>query len=56
MPCLEAMEPVETARRAKEAEAKLAQGEKLSREERLALLACLLASQDTRKDRKYGQA
>ena len=49
------MEPLETARLAKEAEAKLSLGEKLSREERLALLARLLASQDTRKDRKYGQ-
>ncbi|MEO6095292.1 MAG: hypothetical protein ABIW76_06340 [Fibrobacteria bacterium] len=49
------MEPIETARLAKQAEAKLAQGEQLSRQELLALLARMLAFQDTRKDKKYGQ-
>ena len=43
-------------RQARDAEAKLAKGEPLSREERMSLLARLLTFQDTRKDRKYGQA
>jgi hypothetical protein len=49
------MEHFETEIRAREAEARLAKGEPLSRAERLALLARLLASQDTRKERKYGR-
>jgi hypothetical protein len=49
------MEPAETARSAREAEAKLARSIALTREERLALLARLLAVQDTRKERKYGK-
>jgi hypothetical protein len=56
MPCLESMEPFETEIRAREAEARLAKGEALSRAQRLALLARLLAVQDTRQERKYGQA
>lgn len=46
----------ETETRAREAEARLAKGEALSRSQRLALLARLLAVQDTRQERKYGQA
>ena len=49
------MEPLETARLAREAEAKLAKGAALSPQERLALLARLLASQETRQERRYGQ-
>jgi hypothetical protein len=49
------MEPFETEIRAREADALLAKGEPLSRAQRLALLARLLAVQDTRKERKYGQ-
>jgi hypothetical protein len=56
MPCLKTMEPFETDIRAREAESRLASGEPLSRSQRLALLARLLAVQDTRKERKYGQA
>lgn len=50
------MDPFETEIRAREAEARLARGEPLSRAEQLAMLARLLAAQDTRKERKYGQA
>ena len=50
------MEPTETARLAREAEAKLAQGIAISRREQLALLARLLAAQETRQERRYGQA
>lgn len=50
------MEPFETDMRAREAEARLARGEALSRAQRVALLARLLALQDTRQERKYGQA
>ena len=46
----------ETEIRAREAEARLAKGETLSRVQRMALLARLLAVQDTRQERKYGQA
>ncbi|MDB5050670.1 MAG: hypothetical protein JWO30_3741 [Fibrobacteres bacterium] len=53
---LETMEPTETARLARDAEVKLAQGIEISRREQLALLARLLAAQETRKERKYGQA
>ena len=56
MPCLDTMEPFETDIRAREAESRLACGEPLSRAQRLALLARLLAVQDTRKERKYGRA
>jgi hypothetical protein len=49
------MEPKETAGLAREAESKLAKGGELSREERLALLAKLIAGQETRKERRYGQ-
>ncbi|MDQ3002878.1 MAG: hypothetical protein M3Y08_16655 [Fibrobacterota bacterium] len=49
------MEPAETARLAREAESKLAKGAELSRNERLALLAKLIAGQETRKERRYGQ-
>jgi hypothetical protein len=49
------MEPAETARLAREAEAKLAKGNVLTREERLALLAGWLAGQETRKERRYGR-
>jgi hypothetical protein len=50
------MDALPLERQARDAEAKLARGEPLSRTEQLALLARLLAVQDTRKDRKYGQA
>lgn len=50
------METTRTARLARAAEEKLAKAEPLSREERLALLARLLALQETRKDRKYSGA
>ena len=49
------MEPLDIARLAREAEAKLAQGAALSRQERLALLARLLVVQETRQERRYGQ-
>lgn len=48
------MESFETEIRAREAEARLANGEPLTRAQRMALLARLLAVQDTRKERKYG--
>lgn len=50
------MEPVQTARLARAAEEKLALARDLTREERLALLARLLAVQETRQERKYGSA
>ncbi len=50
------MEPAEAARLAREAEEKLAKAEALSRPEQLALLARLLALQETRQERKYGPA
>jgi hypothetical protein len=53
---LEGMEPAEILKLAQAAEAKLASGLELSRREQLALLAFLLASQPTRKERKYGLA
>lgn len=40
----------------REAEAKLAQGSDLTRDERIILLAGLLAAQSTRKEKRYGQA
>jgi hypothetical protein len=49
------MEPAGTARLARDAEAKLERAIALTREERLALLARLLAVQETRKERKYGK-
>ena len=53
---LDGMEPAETARLARAAEEKLAQARDLTRQERLALLARLLAVQETRQERKYGPA
>ena len=50
---LAGMEPPLTARLAQTAEEKLAKALPLSREEQLALLARLLARQETRKDRSY---
>ena len=50
------MEPIEAARLAREAEEKLAKAAGLSRREQLALLARLLAMQETRQERKYGPA
>lgn len=50
---LASMEPPLTARLAQTAEEKLAKALPLSREERLALLASLLAKQETRKERRY---
>jgi hypothetical protein len=47
------METSRTARLAREAEEKLAKASPLSRDEQMALLARLLALQETRKDRKY---
>jgi hypothetical protein len=52
---LAGMEPERTGRLAREAEAKLAEGKPLSREEQLALLARLLARQETRRERRYGE-
>ena len=49
---LAVMEPPETARLAQAAEEKLAKTLPLSREEQLALLARLLAKQETRKERR----
>jgi hypothetical protein len=46
----------ETARLARAAEEKLAKAAPLSREEQIALLARMLALQETRKDRKYSGA
>lgn len=48
------MEPARTARLAQAAEEKLAKALPLAREEQLALLARLLALQETRKERRYG--
>ena len=50
------MEPIEAERLASQAEAKLAGGQALTREEHLALLARLLSRQETRQERKYGPA
>jgi hypothetical protein len=47
------MEPARTEALARQAEEKLAKALPLSREERLALLARLLARQETRKERGY---
>jgi hypothetical protein len=47
------MEASRTARLAQAAEEKLSRALPLSREEQIALLARLLALQETRKDRKY---
>jgi len=49
------MEAQEFSRLLREAETKLAQGESLSRREQLILLAGLLMSQSTRKEKRYGQ-
>ena len=51
---LPSMEPERTARLARAAEEKLAKSLPLSREEQLALLARLLAVQETRKEKGYG--
>lgn len=51
---LACMEPAVAARLARAAEEKLAKAADLTREERLALLARLLALQETRQERKYG--
>ena len=48
------MEPSRAAALAQSAEDKLAKALPLSREEQLALLARLLARQETRRERKYG--
>jgi hypothetical protein len=48
------MEPARAARLAQAAEEKLAKAQPLTREERLALLARLLAWQETRQERRYG--
>lgn len=40
----------------REAEAKLAEGRELSRREQLVMLASLLMSQATRKEKRYGQS
>lgn len=50
---LAVMEPSGTARLAQAAEEKLAKALPLSRDEWLALLARLLAKQETRKERRY---
>lgn len=50
---LAVMEPPGTARLALAAEEKLAKALPLSRDEQLALLARLLARQETRKERRY---
>ena len=50
------MEPVDLAKLAREAEAKLAKAAVLTAQEHLALLAFLMAHQDTRRERRYGQA
>jgi hypothetical protein len=47
------METSRIARLAREAEEKLAKASPLSRDEQMALLARLLALQETRKERKY---
>lgn len=49
-------EPAGAARLAKAAEEKLARAEAPARGEILALLARLLALQETRRERKYGSA
>ena len=49
------MEPAWLARLAQAADEKLEQGRSLSREEQLALLARLLATQETRQERRYGR-
>jgi hypothetical protein len=49
------MDIPEFERLRREAEAKLAEGRKLSREEQKAMLAALLMDQATRKEKRYGQ-
>jgi hypothetical protein len=53
---LDGMDTAELTRRAQAAEAKLAEGRELTREEQVWLLAWMLAGMQTRKDRKYGHA
>lgn len=53
---LAGMEPDRAARLARAAEENLAKALPLSREEQLALLARLLAMQETRKEKGYGGA
>jgi hypothetical protein len=53
---LDGMEPMDMAELARLAEAKLAQGQAITDEERLALLARMLIFQETRQERRYGQA
>lgn len=50
---LAVMEPPDTSRLAQAAEEKLVKTLPLSREEQFALLARLLAKQETRKERRY---
>jgi hypothetical protein len=49
------MDAQEFDRRFREAETKLAQGECLTRREQIVLLAGLLLTQPTRKEKRYGQ-
>ena len=48
------MRPSDFAQLAQAAEAKLAKGEELSRQERILLLSAMLLRQDTRRERRYG--
>ncbi len=49
------MDTVEILKLAVEAEAKSARGEPLSRQERMALLAKILVTQETRREKRYGR-
>lgn len=49
------MDTAELTRLAREAEARAAKGSRLSREDRLLLLAWMMLGRETRKERGYGQ-